>query len=163
MFAIMFTGTVAAASYWDDIKVIIGGHAQDAYNRTFVDDSIIDGATFKFGTFDEEAEGQDFAHWAKGGVKLVIGEGGKRYVQLNSDFESGPLPDGHVYVSVTKDINNEADFNNSVQIELGKLQNSVGASYYEIPKGVVVNSVTVWCKAFGVYIGSADLGRRNDL
>ena len=53
------------------------------------------------GVFDETADGQDSVHWAVGSVSIVVAEG-KRYIQLNEDFNSGPLPDGHVYYSSAK-------------------------------------------------------------
>ncbi len=144
------------AGIWDNIKTAVVGHVDDAAGRLFGENTFIDGEVFLKGTFDEDAVGQDAAHWAKGTVTIEIMDG-KRYVQLGEDFNSGPLPDGHVYVSVDSDINDEDDFNNTRQIELGKLILSKGASFYEIPEGVTVNSVTVWCKQFGVYIGSADV------
>lgn len=142
----------------EDIKVTVAGHTQDALDRVLKDDAWIaaDVPATDLGFFDEEADGQDSAHWAKGTV-LIIETDGKRYVQLSSDFNSGPLPDGHVYVSIDSDVNNEADFNLDTQIDLGKLKKGNGASFYEIPEGVTVNSVTIWCKQFGAYIGSADI------
>ncbi len=148
--------SAANAGIWADIKSAVVGHVDDASGRLFGESMHIDGETVITGMFDEDAVGQDAAHWAKGTVSVVELDG-KRYVQLEEDFNSGPLPDGHVYVSIATDINDESDFNNTKQIELGKLKLGKGASYYEIPEGVVVNSVTVWCKRFGVYIGSADL------
>lgn len=149
------------AGIFDSIKTAITGHVEDAKSR-FTDDEIVKSMTeFKKGIFDETADGQDFAHWAKGSVSIVQGDDGKNYVQLNSDFNSGPLPDGHVYISlVDSDINNEGDFNFDNQIDLGKLKKGKGASFYEIPNNIpatLIKSVTIWCKAFGAYIGSADV------
>ncbi len=149
-------GIASNAGILDDLKVAITGHIADAEGRIFGEDMHVSGEVIMDGVFDEDAVGQDAAHWAKGSVSIVIKDG-VRYVQLGSDFNSGPLPDGHVYVSVTQDINDEADFNNSVQIDLGELKLGKGASFYEIPEGTTVNSVTVWCKRFGAYIGSADV------
>ena len=145
----------------DSVTTAVVGHVEDAVSR-FTDDEIIE---YKFlvkeGTFDETADGQDFAHWAKGSVSIVQTLEGKSYVQLNPDFDSGPLPDGHVFISfIDKDINNESDFNFKNQIDLGKLKKGSGASYYEIPEHLpvsLVKSVTIWCLAFSEYIGSADV------
>ena len=128
----------------------------DAKGRLFGQETFIDGTILKTGIFDETAVGQDAAHWATGTATVETLDG-KTYVQLGSDFNSGPLPDGYVYVSTTVDINDEADFWAAEQVELGPLQLGKGASYYEVPEGTVVNSVTVWCKRFGAYIGSADV------
>ena len=151
----------AQAGILDDIKTAITGHVEDAKSR-FTDDEIIESMILiSDGIFDETADGQDFAHWAKGSVSIVHGDDGKNYVQLNSDFNSGPLPDGHVYISLLdSDINNESDFNFDTQIDLGKLKKGKGASYYEIPNHLpasLIKSVTIWCKAFSEYIGSADV------
>ena len=118
--------------------------------------------TVSSGTFNEDASGQDFAHWAKGTVTVVQNdEDGKYYVQLNSDFNSGPLPDGYVYISLLdKDIDNESDFNKSRQIKLSPLKKGKGASFYEIPNTLpasLIKSVTIWCEAFSEYIGSANV------
>ena len=147
----------AKAGLWNDITTAITGHVDDAQGRLFGEHEVIEGGDeFMRGTFNEEADGQDAAHWATGSVSIILKEG-KRYVQLNTDFNSGPLPDGHVYISLTKDINNEADFNSSEQVDLGSLKLGKGASFYEIPAGMGVGSVTIWCKAFGEYIGSANV------
>ena len=137
------------------LNVIVVGHTQDLISRT-TSDQIIHGNQLSIGIFDETSDGRDAAHWANGTVK-VVENNGKRYVQLSEDFVSGPLPDGHVYVSASKDINNNQDFDTTVQIELGKLIKGSGASYYEIPTDVVVNSVTILCKRFHVFISSADV------
>ncbi len=148
--------SLAKAGLFDDIKTAITGHVDDAKGRVFGSDEFINGATIKSGTFDETADGRDLAHWADGTARLVIKDG-VRYIQLDADFNSGPLPDGHVYVSVATDINNEDDFFASTQIDLGPLKLGKGASYYELPAGTLVNSVTIWCQAFSEYIGSADV------
>ena len=148
----LLAGTASANSFWDAIT----GHVDDAKGRLFGEETFIDGEILKTGIFDETAVGQDAAHWAKGTATVETLDG-KTYIQLGSDFNSGPLPDGYVYVSTTVDINDEADFWAAEQVELGPLQLGKGASYYEVPEGTVVNSVTVWCKRFGAYIGSADV------
>ena len=146
----------ASAGLWTDFTDAVTGHYEDAKGRIFGEETFIGGETLKMGGFDETAVGQDAAHWAKGTATLKIKDG-KRYIQLESDFDSGPLPDGYVYVSTATDINDEADFWAAEQVELGPLQLGKGASYYEVPEGTLVNSVTIWCKRFGAYIGSADI------
>ena len=74
----------------------------DAKGRLFGEETFIDGEILKTGIFDETAVGQDAAHWAKGTATVeTLDE--KTYIQLGSDFNSGPLPDGYVYVSTTVD------------------------------------------------------------
>ena len=150
---LVLLGAVALKS--ESVQTIIFGHTQDLISRVSAD-QVVTGSVTAQGTFDELADGRDAAHWADGTVK-IIEKDGKRYIQLTEDFNSGPLPDGYVYFSVSTDINNNTDFDSSVQIEAGKLLKGSGASFYEIPQDAVVNSVTILCKQFHVYIGSADI------
>lgn len=144
-----------------DVQTAVVGHVEDAISRT-TDDQLIE---YKFevsvGVINEDAEGQDAIHWATGTILVVQTLDGKTYIQLQPDFNSGPLPDGHVYISLLdKDINSEADFNFDTQIDLGKLKKGSGASWYEVPDNLpasLIKSVTIWCKAFGEYIGSANV------
>ena len=151
------TAGAASAGILDNLRTAIVGHAKDAKGRLVASDSFVAGPIIKEGTFNEEAEGQDLAHWAKGKVVIIESEG-KQYIQLFSDFNSGPLPDGYVYVSGTAtNIQTESDFYSSKQVELGPLKQGKGAHFYEIPEGITVVSFTIMCKAFKEYIGSADL------
>lgn len=150
----------AHAGFFDDVRTIIGGHIDDAKSR-FTDDQVLtDVKVLKSGDIDTEARGQDFVHSASGTINIVEKDG-KRYVQLAPNFTSTPGPDYHVYVSFKRDIKHEDDFSHSEQVELGRLIKGTGASYYEIPEGALVNSVTIWCKAFGEYIGSANVEHVN--
>ena len=155
-----FAASTSNAGFFADIKHAIVGHVEDAKDRVFGEDMVLEGTVFKTGTIDEDAVGQDAAHWAKGTITIEVKDG-KRYVQLGTDFDSGPLPDGHVYISTGKFIHDEADFTRYEQIDLGRLQLGNGASFYEIPSHISIediNSVTIWCKRFGAYIGSANVG-----
>ena len=140
-----------------NVWTAITGHASDAKSRLTAKDNYIAGKTTHTGKFNEEARGQDIAHWAKGTISIVETEDGNKYIQFGNDFNSGPLPDGYVYFSATNDIQDEDDFFNSVQHEVGPLTQGTGAHYYQVPAGLKINSVTVWCKAFSQYIGSADV------
>ena len=144
-------GSAANANIWTAIT----GHAKDLISRTTAD-QVIEGIITAEGEFDQDADGRDLAHWANGTVHIIEMDG-KRYIQLTDDFNSGPLSDGYVYYSHDTDINNTDDFDATRQIEAGKLKKGKGASYYEIPADAEVNSVTILCKAFHVYIGSADI------
>ena len=140
-------------------RTALFGHIEDAKGRAFGTDELINGEVYKTGKMDENAVGRDAGHWANGTATLEVKDG-KRYVQLGSDFDSGPLPDGHVYVSDGFDINDEADFTRSQQTDLGPLKLGKGASFYELPSDISfndINSVTIWCKRFKKYIGSADM------
>ena len=146
----------------DNISVAIVGHIDDAVSRVTVEDELIGGYMYKRNTFFEDPKGEDAFHWAEGTVEIRIDvREGIAYIQLGEDFNSGPLPDGHVYIStIDYNIQDESDFNLENQIDLGKLKKGNGASWYEIPANVGpvdIASVTIWCKAFGEYIGSANV------
>ena len=147
----------AQANWLTDIGTAIVGHANDLYDRTVEDDAFAPGfpvAEVKFRTDDF---GQDAAHWVKGSASIVEYEG-KQYIQLNQDFQAGLAPDLYIYVSESPmDIVDERSFNSTVQIELGQLTKGNGASFYEVPEGVIVQSITIWCKAFGQFMGSASV------
>ena len=147
--ALAAAGTATSSNIWTAIT----GHTKDLISRTTAD-QVITGMVIAEGEFDQDAEGRDLAHWANGTVQ-IIEKDGKRYIQLTEDFNSGPLPDGYVYYSHDDDINTTDDFDSTRQIEAGKLIKGKGASFYEIPVDAEVNSVTILCKAFHVYIGSA--------
>ena len=140
-----------------DIGTIIGGHVDDIQSR-FSADEVITGEVISSGMFKEDARGQDTFHRAGGGVSLLSVDG-KYFVQLNEDFWSTPGPDYHVYISTRTNIQDRRDFRASDAVELAPLKKGSGASFYEI-SGIhptEIESVTIWCKRFGAFIGSADL------
>ena len=64
-----------------------------------------------------------------------------------------------MYISESSGISDEATLKSAEMIELGKLKNTLGATFYEI-KGINpadINYVTIRCKRFNEFIGSADL------
>ena len=146
-------GTVQAG-FFDDVKTIVGGHIDDIKSR-FADDQLIKGDIIARGKFRENDRGQDAVHHGSGSVFIVENDQG-RFIQLAPDFDSTPGPDYHVYVSKDTQVDHEERFVKARQIELGKLIKGSGATYYKIPDGTQINSVTVWCKAFGEFITSAD-------
>ena len=149
---------VSHAGIFDTIGTIIGGHVDDIRSRGTAD-QIVDGYSTRSGDIRTDDPGQDFLHNASGTIEIREGTDGRVYVQLASNFTSTPGPDYHVYVSTSKGIKTESDFNKTTQVELGRLLKGSGASYYEI-KGISpedIKSVTIWCKAFGEFIGSADI------
>mgnify|MGYP001565195118 CR=1 FL=1 len=152
---LIVSNSTYSEGFWSDLKTITGGHIKDIANR-FQDDQIIDGKVVATGVFNEEADGQDFAHNGKGSATIKAYKG-KKYLQLGKDFYSSPGPDYHVYVSDKTNINNEKDFLTSKQVELGALIKGSGASYYELPANTPSDSVTIWCKEFNEYIASADI------
>jgi hypothetical protein len=134
----------------------IRGHAQDVKAR-FSDHSRIDGQILRQGEIDAKAKGQDPLHHSSGTWSLIR-SGNKLFLQSSEDFRSSPGPDYHVYISSSRAIKDNPEFDDK-QIEVSRLTKPNGAAYYllktENPNDVA--SVLIWCKRFREYIGSADL------
>ena len=145
----------ASAGFFQDVVDAVKGHVDDVNGR-LADDEFVEGKVIAEGIFREDDRGQDLLHRG-GGTVHVIRNDGKRYIQLEADFWTTPGPDYHVYVSAVRGISDEGDFHRAETVELGRLIKGSGASYYEIPAGVRVRSVTIWCKKFGEFIASADI------
>ena len=105
----------------------------------------------------------DPVHWGKGGVSIYQ-QGNLNEVYLESDFEVGPGPAYHVYLSSGNDIRSNDDFNNANNIDIGKLKSFKGSQIYKVPADAELaefNSVVVWCVAFNQLITSANLSNSN--
>ncbi|WP_222876752.1 DM13 domain-containing protein [Terrihabitans soli] len=107
------------------------------------------------------ADPSDAVHWGKGGVALFDGA-----VFLESDFEVGPGPAYHVYLSESsaEELRRADDKNalaqSGLRVDLGRLRAFQGSQRYALPPGEDASkysSVTVWCQAFKVLITVADL------
>lgn len=107
------------------------------------------------------ADPSDPFHWGKGSVTLFDGA-----VFLQPDFEVGPGPKYHIYLSRSsaEAIRTAEDKNAAAQDglgpDLGRLRSFQGSQRFEIPAGTDLsqyNSVTVWCQTFNVLITVADL------
>jgi hypothetical protein len=92
------------------------------------------------------------------GVAQVIDVRGNRRVLTLTRFETDNGPDLRVYLS-TADADQDSagdDF-----VDLGGLKGNVGDQQYEIPRGADLARLThvvVWCRAFSVGFGAAELG-----
>jgi hypothetical protein len=107
------------------------------------------------------ADPSDQVHWGKGGVTLFDGA-----VFLEGDFEVGPGPAYHVYLSESSadEISRAEDKNalaqSGLRVDLGRLRAFQGSQRFVLPTGADASkytSVTVWCQAFKVLITVADL------
>ena len=141
------------------VRDAVEGHATDITERLTVDDQNVDGLTLSYADFREDDIGNDAAHWVKGSVTLVWDEvNDKHYVQLEDNFEAGLAPDLYIYVSTSATpIVDEKSFFATTQLELSKLGKGSGASFYEVPGGLKPIQVTIWCKRFSQFMGSATL------
>ena len=93
----------------------------------------------------------DGIHDAQGVTYTIPLENGENVLRLE-DFKSTNGPDLYVYLSTDK---HASDF-----VNLGELKANSGNQNYEIPNNVDLdkyNTVLIWCKAFGVLFGSAEL------
>ena len=93
----------------------------------------------------------DGIHDAQGDAFTVPIEDGSNVLRLEN-FKATNGPDLFVYLSTDKDA--------SKFVNLGELKASSGNQNYEIPDEIDLtqyNNVLIWCKAFGVLFGSAEL------
>jgi hypothetical protein len=93
----------------------------------------------------------DGIHDVQGKVFTIPLDNGGDVLRLEN-FKSTNGPDLYVYLSTDKDA--------SEFINLGKLKANNGNQNYEIPNEVnfaEYNRVLIWCKAFGVLFGSAEI------
>ncbi|MDH3312704.1 MAG: DM13 domain-containing protein [Nitrosopumilus sp.] len=93
----------------------------------------------------------DGIHDTQGDVYTIPLEDGSNVLRLEN-FKSTNGPDLYVYLSI--------DDNASKFINLGELKANKGNQNYVIPDDTDLskhNKVLIWCKAFGVLFGSAEL------
>jgi len=93
----------------------------------------------------------DGIHDAQGIAKVIPIEGGSNVLRLE-DLVVTNGPDLYVYLSMDKSV---SDF-----VNLGRLKANIGNQNYEVPEGTDLTkygTVLIWCKAFSVLFGSADL------
>jgi hypothetical protein len=93
----------------------------------------------------------DGIHNAEGQVKVLGLNDSTNFLRLE-DFKATNGPDLYVYLSTDK---SASDF-----VNLGRLKGNVGNQNYEIPEGTDLSkyaTVLIWCQAFSVLFGSADL------
>ena len=100
------------------------------------------------GTFAGAGDG---IHNAQGSARILNLEDGRAVLRLE-DFRVTNGPDLYVYLSTDKDASNYVD--------LGRLKANAGNQNYELPSGIdpsKYDHVVIWCKAFSVYFGGAQL------
>lgn len=93
----------------------------------------------------------DGIHNAEGKARVIPLDDGSSILRLE-DFESTNGPDLYVYLST--------DEQASDYVNLGRLKANSGNQNYELPEGIDLskhNNVLIWCQAFGVLFGSAEL------
>lgn len=105
-------------------------------------------AEFPAGKFVGSGDG---IHEVEGDALIIKLEDGSQYVRFEN-FKSTNGPDLYVYLATD---DKASDF-----VNLGLLKGNIGNQNYEIPEVVDLskyNKVLVWCKAFSILFGSAEL------
>ncbi len=93
----------------------------------------------------------DGIHNAEGVAKVIRLNDGSMILRLEN-FKATNGPDLYVYLSTD---DSASDFMN-----LGRLKGNIGNQNYEIPEGIdfsKYDTVLIWCRAFNVLFGSAEL------
>jgi hypothetical protein len=93
----------------------------------------------------------DGIHNAEGVAKVIYVEGGSDVLRLEN-FRVTNGPDLYVYLSTDEQA---SDF-----VDLGRLKANNGNQNYDIPEGTDLSkydTVVIWCKAFSVFFGGAEL------
>ncbi|MBC6445117.1 MAG: DM13 domain-containing protein [Alphaproteobacteria bacterium GM202ARS2] len=97
----------------------------------------------------------DPVHWGEGNVSVYEDK-----VVMHDDFEVGPGPKYHVYLSKADEIGGSSDVEDNEFYDLGQLRAFKGGQSYSVPSGVRIadyQHVVIWCEAFGVLISPAAL------
>jgi hypothetical protein len=121
-------------------------------NGTTVNDNMAtigeDISTAYAGTFVGVNDG---IHNAEGMAKVIRLDDASMILRLEN-FKATNGPDLYVYLATDK---SASDF-----VDLGRLKGNIGNQNYEIPEGTDFSrydTVLIWCKAFSVLFGSAEL------
>lgn len=104
--------------------------------------------------------GADSAHPASGSVEIVRLKGGGHGIKFGKDFRSRGGPDLRVWLSEAKDPRTGRAVRNARHVDLDGLKSTSGEQIYRIPDNVDladIQSVVIWCRAFGVFFGAAPL------
>ena len=100
----------------------------------------------------------DSLHKSSGKAKLIRTDATSVVLRFEEDFKTTNGPDLYVWLvrdGKPEDLNGKYDY-----VELGRLTGNIGSQNYELPLGTDLsryNSVIIWCKAFGVLFGWAQL------
>lgn len=101
------------------------------------------------------ADPRDPVHYGKGRATVFAD-----LVHLEADFEVGPGPRYHVYLSPKAGIKRSSDFDEAASLDLGRLKAFKDSQNYPVPPGTDLKrfkSLVIWCKQFSVLVSPADL------
>ena len=101
------------------------------------------------------------AHETKGMAAIYELPGGKKTLRL-TDFQTSNGPDVQVYLVAAPDAADNDTVKRAGFVPLGALKGNLGDQNYDVPSDIDLNkyqSVTIWCRRFGVNFGTAPLAR----
>ena len=104
--------------------------------------------------------GADSSHPASGSARVIRLKGGGLGIKLEGGFKVRGGPDLRVWLSEARNPRNGRAVRAADHVDLGRLQSSSGDQVYRLPAGTSLaeaQSVVIWCRAFGVFFGSATL------
>jgi hypothetical protein len=84
---------------------------------------------------------------------------GKRFVRFTT-FETSNGPDVRVYLVAAKDATDNETVTRAGFVDLGAMKGNKGDQNYEVPTNIDLSqyqSVTIWCRRFGVNFATAPL------
>lgn len=102
----------------------------------------------------------DLSHPTSGSIEVVELSSGQRVLRFGDDFLSDPGPDLDIYLSAGTDEMGGGDGFAADFVNLGDMISTSGAQEYVLPDGLDLDqyrTVSVWCIAFDVAFGAADL------
>lgn len=162
--AVVPAGVYAVSPYFTEATIDEPSPVETGQSNTMQDDAAVDQDSMEKdgGTGMEELMAKEFSggfqgagdgiHNASGKALVVYLEDGSAVLRFEN-FHVTNGPDLHVYLSTNMDA--------SEYINLGRLKANGGNQNYELPDGVDLSkydNVIIWCKAFSVYFGGAELG-----
>lgn len=101
------------------------------------------------------ADPTDPVHYGRGAATVFTD-----LVHLEADFEVGPGPRYHLFLTRNAPVNGSKDFDENTSLDLGRLKAFKGSQNYPVPPGTNLadyKSLVVWCKAFKVLVSPAEL------
>lgn len=99
------------------------------------------------------------AHESAGMATIYQLANGQRTLRL-TNFQTSNGPDVHIYLVAAPDASDDDTVKRAGFIDLGSLKGNQGDQNYAVPASVDLNqyqTVTIWCKRFGVNFGTAPL------
>ena len=102
------------------------------------------------------------AHETQGTAAILELAGGQRVLRLTG-FQTSNGPDVQVYLVAAPDATDNDTVTKAGFVHVGALKGNIGDQNYELAANVDLNkfqSVTIWCRRFGVNFGTAPLVRQ---